>query len=104
MKYIRESFCHKRFWESKIVYDFHFCLSSFRSVKVWSEAKDLLMLSAVAAEGVFNHKQGSLERGSAWQRATSTLCAQEGNFNVTARSVRDRFNVLAKKVRVKLSR
>lgn len=81
------------------------CLkTSFRSVMVWSEAKDLLMLSAVAAEGVFNHKQVSRERGSAWQRAASTLCAQEGNFNVTARFVRDRFNVLAKKLRVKLSR
>ena len=59
---------------------------------VWSEAKDLLMLSAVAPEGVLNHKQGSQERGSAWQRAASALCAQEGNFNVTARS-----DVLAKK-------
>ena len=59
----------------------------------------------MAAKGVFNHKQGSRERGSAWQRAASTLCTQEGNFNtVTARSVRDRFNVLAKKLRAKLSR
>ena len=71
---------------------------------VWSDAKDLLMLTAVASEGVFTHKQGSREWGSAWQRAASTLNAQESDFTLTARSVRDCFQVLTKKLRGKLSR
>lgn len=50
-----------------------------KSVMTWSESKDLLMLSAVAANGVLNYKQGSRERGSAWQRAASTLNEQEGD-------------------------
>ena len=34
---------------------------------MWSEAKDLIMLTTVAAEGGFTHEQGSRECGCAWQ-------------------------------------
>ena len=34
---------------------------------MWSETKDLIMLTAVAAEGVFMYDQGSRECGCAWQ-------------------------------------
>ena len=35
-----------------------------RSVMVWSEAKDYIMLKEVAAEGVFDSKPGSRDRGT----------------------------------------
>ena len=35
-----------------------------RSVMVWSEAKDYIMLKEVAAEGVFDSNPGSRDRGT----------------------------------------
>ena len=71
----------------------------------WTDEKDLVMLTAMAGEGVFDAKAGSRERGSAWQSVAASLnCHSAQGFNVNQRSVRDRFNILARKVKAKLSK
>ena len=72
-----------------------------RSIMVWTEEKDVKLLRAVAAEGVFiNSRAGSRERGALWQVVASSLMAE--GMPVISRSVRDRFNILAKKWRIKV--
>ena len=69
-----------------------------RSVMTWTDEKDLAMLTSMAGEGVFDTKVGSRERGSAWQSVAASLnCHSIQGFNVNQRSVRDRFNILARK-------
>ena len=72
---------------------------------VWTEQKDIIMLTTIAAEGVFHWKLGSRERGKAWQAVAVSLNANTTqSFCVLARSIRDRFNILAKKVKSTLSK
>ena len=69
---------------------------------VWTEAKDLSLLKAIAAEGIFvNTKAGSRERGAAWLNVATALIAE--SLTVTVRSVRDRYHILAKKWKVKVA-
>lgn len=71
----------------------------------WTDDKDLIMLTAIAGEGVFDTKAGSRERGSSWQAVADCLnCHESHKFTANQRSVRDRFNTLAKKVKSKLSK
>ena len=68
---------------------------------VWTESKDLSLLRTIAAEGIFvNTKAGSRERGAAWLNVASALVAESPT--VTARSVRDRYHILAKKWKAKV--
>lgn len=70
---------------------------------VWSEPKDLKLLQAIGAEGVFvGNKAGSRERGQLWQKVATALV--DMSLPVTARSVKDRYNNLAKKWREKVSK
>ena len=62
------SFLFLTFWQPLLAI-------SFRCVFVWSEAKDLIMLTAVLAEG-------SREWDNAWQIHTLLLCAQSVMKNV----------------------
>ena len=68
----------------------------------WTEEKDEILLTTMAGEGVFQWKHGSRERGSAWDLVAKSLNCQQG-FNVNQRSIRDRFNTLARKVKAKLA-
>ena len=71
----------------------------------WTDEKDFIMLTAMAGEGVFDAKVGSRERGSTWKSvATSLNCHSAQGVNVNQRSMRDRFNILAKRVKAKLSK
>ena len=70
---------------------------------VWSEAKDYVMLKEVAAEGVFDSKPGSRERGTSWQKVANKLNSLP-QFSVNSRSIRDRFNNISRKLKAKLSR
>ena len=51
---------------------------------MWSEAKDLIMQTTVAAEEGFTHEQGSRECGCAWQIHRLLLCTvcQQMSTNV----------------------
>ena len=69
---------------------------------VWTESKDLSLLRTIAAEGIFvNTKAGSRERGAAWMNVASALVAE--SLTVTARSVRDRYHILARKWKAKVA-
>lgn len=76
-----------------------------KSVMTWTDEKDFIMLTAMAGEGVFDAKVGSRERGGTWKSVAASLnCHSAQGFNVNQRSVRDRFNILAKRVKAKLSK
>ena len=45
----------------------------FMTVMVWFEARDLVMLKEVAAEGVLKHRMGSRERRMAWHNVARLL-------------------------------
>ena len=48
-----------------------------RFIMVWTEEKDVKLLRAVAAEGVFiNSRARSREKGELWQVAASSLLAE----------------------------
>ena len=67
---------------------------------IWTQEKDYIMLTAMAGEGVFDSKAGTRERGNAWQAVADSLnCHEAQKFSVTQRSVRDRYNILVKRVK-----
>ena len=49
---------------------------------MWSETKDLIMLTAVSTEGVYMRDQGSRECGCAWQIHRLLLCTLSVMKNV----------------------
>ncbi|CAB4028793.1 Hypothetical predicted protein [Paramuricea clavata] len=57
----------------------------------------------MAAEGVLHHKSKSRNRGVSWQKVVERLNALP-SFDVNTKSVRDRFNLLAKKYKVKMGK
>ena len=68
---------------------------------VWTKEKDLVLLQEVAAEGVMHQKPKSRDRGSAWQKVVDSINSLPG-YEVSPRSVRDRYNNLAKKQKIKM--
>ena len=70
---------------------------------VWTEAKDLKLLRAMDAEGVFVHSEaGRQERGAAWANVVSALLAE--NIQATSRAARDRYQNLTGILKAKMSR
>ena len=61
------------------------------------------MLQEMAPEGVLHHKCKSRNRGVSWQKVVEKLNALP-SFDVNMKSVRDRFNLLAKKYKVKMGK
>lgn len=61
-----------------------------KSVMKWTEEKDVILLTAMGGEGVFQWKHGSRERGSAWEVVAKNLNCQK-EFSVNKRSLQDRF-------------
>ena len=61
---------------------------------IWTEQHDLLCRKAFLVE-LYAQKQGSRERGNAWDVISTELNGiTEILFNVTKRGVRDRYNIL----------
>ena len=74
-----------------------------RTIMVWSEQKDVKLLRAMTAEGVFvTNKRGSRERSVVRQNVASALFAE--SLTVNARAVRDQYQVLTKNWREKVRR
>ena len=71
------------------------------SSMVWSKAKDLILLKEIAAEGVMLHRQRSRERGMQWQRVADNISGLGPEVN--SRSVRDHYNLMAKKYWARLA-
>ena len=70
---------------------------------VWKEDMDYTMLQEMAAEGVIHHKCKSRNRGVSLQKVVEKLNALP-NFDVNTKSFRERFNLLAKKYKVKMGK
>ena len=62
---------------------------------IWTEQHDVLLCREALLVEPFVHKQGSRERGNAWDVISTELNGiTEILFNVTKRGVRDRYNLL----------
>ena len=64
---------------------------------------DKIMLQEMVAEGVFHHKSKLRSRGISCQRIVKKVNALP-SFKVNARSVQDRFKLLAKKHKTKMDK
>ena len=72
---------------------------------MWSNDHDIVMCREVLIVEPYRFKIRSPERGKAWESLAETLNAMSSlssKFKVTARSVRDRYNLLTKKMQAKL--
>ena len=74
-----------------------------RSSMVWSNVKDLQLLKQIAAEGVPTLKQRSKERGTKWKKVADNISVSVGH-DLTSRAARDRYNMVAKKYRARITR
>ena len=70
---------------------------------VWTREKDLVLLQEIAAEGVMHQKPKSRDKGCAWQKVVDNINCLPG-YEVSSRSVRDRYNNLVKKHKVKMGK
>ena len=69
---------------------------------MWNSEHDVLLCREVLDIGPYQFKMKSPERGKAWETISNNLntttCLE---FRVTPRSVRDRYNLLTKKLQAK---
>ena len=68
----------------------------------WTEEKDVLLMREMAAQGIFQFKSGSRERGTVWQAIAKNLNVHKDLFHsVTSRGVRDRFTLILRRYKAK---
>ena len=68
----------------------------------WTEEKDVLLMREMAAQGIFQFKSGSRERGTVWQAIAKNLNGHKDLFHsVTSRGVRDRFTLILRRYKAK---
>ena len=68
----------------------------------WTEEKDILLMREMAAQGIFQLKSGSRERGNVWQAIAKNLNGHKDLFNsVTSRGVRDRFTLILRRYKAR---
>lgn len=73
-----------------------------RIVNSWTEEKDTLMMREMAAQGIFQFKAGSRERGKVWEVIAKNLNKNRDLFKAaTARGVRDRFTLILRRHKAK---
>ena len=68
-----------------------------KRLMTWTGKHDVLLCREILLVEPFAHKEGSRERGNAWDVISSELnCIEDGgvNFEVTKRAVRDRYNLI----------
>ena len=70
----------------------------------WSDAHDLFFLKELIQVQPWQHKKGTTERGEAWSKLAIVLgqCANPV-FRVTLRSIRDRYMLLERRYKKKIS-
>lgn len=65
---------------------------------MWTSQHDILLCREILLVEPYNHKPSTRERGQAWDTIAGDLnCITEVVFNVSKRSVRDRYNLLLEK-------
>ena len=68
----------------------------------WTEEKDILLMREMAAQGIFQFKTGSKERGNIWQAIASNLNGNKDLFSyVSSRGCRDRFTLISRRYKAK---
>ena len=68
----------------------------------WTEEKDILLMREMAAQGIFQFKIGSKERGNIWQAIASNLNGNKDLFSyVSSRGCRDRFTLISRRYKAK---
>ena len=68
----------------------------------WTEEKDILLMREMAAQGIFQFKSGSKERGNIWQAIASNLNGNKDLFSyVSSRGCRDRFTLISRRYKAK---
>lgn len=83
---------------------FYFPFFLIRSPFEWSEQHDDLLLREVLVVEPFKYKPGSPRRGQAWTQIADILNSiEEPKFRVNQRAVRDRYNLLEKGFKKKIS-
>ena len=65
----------------------------------WTEAHHIFFLKETFQFQLWQHKKGSVERGEVW----GNIACHLGRFRVTQRSVRDRYLLLERRFRKKVS-
>jgi hypothetical protein len=70
---------------------------------VWNGEKDKAMLKEMAAAGVMHKKPKSRDRGAAWEKVVNNLNSLP-QFEISQKSLRDRYKLLAKKYKVKMGK
>ena len=68
-------------------------------INKWTEIEDNFLISEIFVENPYDKPSGSVERGIIWKNIARSLNAtvDKADFNVTGRSVRDRFKHLRDK-------
>lgn len=69
---------------------------------VWDSHKDLILIGEVILARPFEYRQGTRERGKAWQEIADTMKAS--NFKVDKPAVRDRVSHLMERVKDRIKR
>ena len=71
----------------------------------WKQECDLLLLQEIVVSEPFKFKSSTRERGKVWEEITERLNEKEifGNRLGNKRAVRDRYSLLAKKYRKKMT-
>ena len=71
----------------------------------WKQECDLLLLQEIVVSEPFKFKSSTRERGKVWEEITHRLNENEvfGNRPGSKRAVRDRYSLLAKKYRKKMT-
>ena len=70
----------------------------------WTEEKDVMMMKEIAAQGVFQYKFGSRERGNVWNVVAQNLTSHTDLFDgLTERGARDRYTLISRRFKVKIS-
>ena len=81
-----------------------FILFPYSQAKKWTKAHDMFFLKEIFQFQPWQHKKGSVERGEVWGNITCHLGrSSDPVFRVTQHSVRDRYVLLDRRFRKKVS-
>ena len=70
----------------------------------WTEEKDVMMMKEIVAQGVFQYKFGSRERGNVWNVVVQNLKCHTDLFDgLTERGARDRYTLISRRFKAKIS-
>lgn len=73
-----------------------------RPTMSWTKNKDIYLMREMAAQGIFNYRSCSRERGNVWQIIAQNLNCHRDLFEaLTSRGARDRFTLISRRLKAK---